>query len=65
MDLYLPSRQDGLDLLVNIHQLLVSKNCGSVPIIVFSYSGKAEDIRSGYQRNFRWNTVSVPGQPLH
>jgi CheY-like chemotaxis protein len=65
MDLYLPSRQDGLDLLVNIHQLLVSKNCRSVPIIVFSYSGKAEDIRSGYQRNFRWNTVSVPGQPLH
>jgi response regulator of citrate/malate metabolism len=65
MDLYLPSRQDGLDLLVNIHQLLVSKNCRSVPIIVFSYSGKAEDIRNGYQRNFRWNTVSVPGQPLH
>lgn len=51
MDLYLPSRQDGLDLLVNIHQFLVSKNCRSVPVIVFSYSGKPEDMQACYQRN--------------
>ena len=51
MDLYLPGRQDGLDLLVNIHQLLVSKNCRSIPVIVFSYSDKPEDIHASYQRN--------------
>lgn len=51
MDLYLPSRQEGLDLLVNIHQLLVSKNCRSIPVIVFSYSDKVEDIHASYQRN--------------
>lgn len=51
MDLYLPGRQDGLDLLVNIHQLLVNKNCRSIPVIVFSYSDKPEDMRASYQRN--------------
>lgn len=51
MDLYLPGRQDGLDLLINIHQLLISKNCRSVPVIVFSYSDKPEDIHASYQRN--------------
>lgn len=51
MDLYLPGRQDGLDLLVKIHQLLVSKNCRSIPVIVFSYSDKPEDMHASYQRN--------------
>ena len=51
MDLYLPARQDGLNLLVDIHQLLVGKNCRSVPVIVFSYSDKPEDMRASYQRN--------------
>lgn len=51
MDLYLPGRQDGLDLLVNIHQLLVTKNCRSIPVIVFSYSDKPEDMHASYQRN--------------
>lgn len=51
MDLYLPARQDGLDLLIKIHQLLISKNCRSVPVIVFSYSDKPEDMHASYQRN--------------
>lgn len=51
MDLYLPGRQDGLDLLVNIHQLLINKNCRAVPVIVFSYSDKPEDMHASYQRN--------------
>lgn len=51
MDLYLPGRQDGLDLLIKIHQLLLSKNCRSVPVIVFSYSDKPEDMHASYQRN--------------
>ena len=51
MDLYLPDRQDGLDLLIKIHQLLISKNCRSVPVIVFSYSDKPEDMHASYQRN--------------
>ena len=51
MDLYLPGRQDGLDLLIKIHQLLISKNCRSVPVIVFSYSDRPEDIHASYQHN--------------
>ncbi|SDE45169.1 Two-component response regulator, PleD family, consists of two REC domains and a diguanylate cyclase (GGDEF) domain [Dyadobacter soli] len=51
MDLYLPGRQDGLDLLANIHQLLINKDCRSIPVIVFSYSDKPEDMHASYQRN--------------
>ncbi|WP_353721074.1 response regulator [Dyadobacter sp. 676] len=51
MDLYLPTRQDGLDLLINIHQLLVAKDSRSVPVVVFSCSDKFEDMRESYQHN--------------
>lgn len=51
MDLYIPSRQDGLDLLLNIHQLLTSKECSSVPVVVFTYSSKPEDMHASYERN--------------
>lgn len=51
MDLYLPTRQDGLDLLVKIHQILTSKQCRSVPVVVFSYSARPEDMHASYERN--------------
>jgi CheY-like chemotaxis protein len=44
LDLYLPGRQDGLDLLKEIRQFLLGNNLVNIPVIVFSYSNHPEDV---------------------
>lgn len=51
MDLYMPTRQRGLDLLIKIQQLLVSKSVLFVPIVIFTNSNDPEDRKASYQLN--------------
>jgi len=46
LDLYLPEREDGLDLLKDIRQFVQDRDLHSIPVIVFSYSGNAKDIEA-------------------
>ncbi|WP_041258063.1 response regulator [Fibrella aestuarina] len=48
LDLYLPDRQDGWDLLDYIRGL--PADISKIPVVLFSYSGHREDIVEAYQR---------------
>ncbi|QRR00082.1 response regulator [Dyadobacter sandarakinus] len=48
LDLYLPSREEGLDLLASIRRFIEVNNLPEVPIIIFSHSGHQDDIRACY-----------------
>jgi CheY-like chemotaxis protein len=50
LDLYLPTRQQGLDLLEKIRSFLAEKKLSTLPIIIFSNSDHQEDIKACYQR---------------
>jgi len=50
LDLYLPTRQQGLDLLEKIRLFLAEKKLSTLPIIIFSNSDHQEDIKACYQR---------------
>jgi len=50
MDLYLPTRQKGLDLLEKIRLLLSEHGLSTVPVIIFSNSDHQDDIKACYQR---------------
>lgn len=50
LDLYLPERQQGLDLIEHIRSFFISKNLPPVPVIIFSASALQEDIVASYQR---------------
>jgi len=49
MDLYLPDRKDGLQLLKSMRNYLISNNINNIPIIVFSFSDNKEDINDSYR----------------
>jgi len=49
LDLYLPDRKNGLSLLEEIKQFLVSKNLTAIPIIILSQSNDPADIRDCYR----------------
>jgi CheY-like chemotaxis protein len=51
IDLYLPDRQTGLDTLVGVHQVLAERNARSVPVIVFTFSDRTEDMKASYAHN--------------
>lgn len=50
LDLYLPSREMGLDLLEKIRAFLVDNHLSTIPIIIFSSSTHQDDIKACYQR---------------
>lgn len=50
LDLYLPTRQQGLDLLEKVRIFLVKNSLSTLPIIIFSNSDHQDDIRACYQR---------------
>ena len=51
LDLYLPTRRQGLDLLARIRDIYASRNIPAVPIVVFSASDRREDIRASYRQH--------------
>ncbi|HEV7379523.1 MAG TPA: response regulator [Dyadobacter sp.] len=51
VDLYLPDRQTGLEVLVEVHQLLADRQAKSVPVIIFTFSHKTEDRKASYANN--------------
>lgn len=50
LDLYIPGRQQGLDLLEKIRAFLVENNLATLPIIIFSSSNHQDDIKACYAR---------------
>ena len=50
LDLYLPTRQDGLNLLDKIRSFLVEHGLSTVPVIIFSNSDHQDDIKACYHR---------------
>jgi CheY-like chemotaxis protein len=63
LDLYLPYRQNGLNLLELIRNFLKSQNLLNVPIIVLSNSDHPEDITECYRHNA--NAYMIKSQELH
>lgn len=49
MDLYLPTRREGLNLLDSIRYFFILHKLAAVPIIVFSSSNHEEDIKESYR----------------
>jgi CheY-like chemotaxis protein len=49
MDLYLPERNDGLELLRSMRNFFASNNINNIPIVVFSFSDDKEDINESYR----------------
>lgn len=50
MDMYIPNREQGLELLEKIRKFLRDNNLSTVPIIIFSNSAHQDDIKACYQR---------------
>ena len=50
LDLYIPTRQHGLDLLGQVRSFLTENGLSTVPVIIFSNSDHQEDIKACYQR---------------
>lgn len=50
LDLYLPDRQQGLDLIEDIRSFFINRGLAPIPIIIFSGSDHKEDITASYQR---------------
>jgi len=49
LDLYLPKRQHGLELLTRIRSMFAGKELANVPIVVFSASAHPQDIKESYR----------------
>jgi CheY-like chemotaxis protein len=60
LDLYLPTREDGLSLLEEIRQFIVANNMARVPIIVFSHSDHREDVDASYAKQANGYVVKHP-----
>ena len=63
MDLYLPTRQDGLSLLDSIRAFYQSKRLAAVPIIVLSASDHKDDIKASYRH--KANAYMIKSQDLN
>ncbi|WP_234650182.1 response regulator [Dyadobacter sp. CY356] len=50
MDMCIPNREQGLELLAKIRKFLRDNNLSTVPIIIFSNSAHQDDIKACYQR---------------
>lgn len=50
LDLYLPGRQQGLDLIGALRSFFIRRNLAPLPILVFSASDHKDDIKASYQR---------------
>jgi CheY-like chemotaxis protein len=50
MDLYLPTRQEGLDLLIAIRSHLMSRKLLAIPLVVFNHSSDSENKDTSYQK---------------
>ena len=51
VDLYLPDREEGLDLIRQIRGEAKNKMFENTPVIVFSYSDEVEDIKDSYSNH--------------
>jgi CheY-like chemotaxis protein len=60
LDLYLPTREDGLKLLDEIPEFIVANNLAHVPIIVFSYSDHHEDRSASYAKQANGYVIKHP-----
>jgi CheY-like chemotaxis protein len=60
LDLYLPTREDGLSLLEDIRQFIVANQLAQVPIIVFSYSDHREDLDASYAKQANGYVIKHP-----
>jgi CheY-like chemotaxis protein len=60
LDLYLPDRKDGLDLLDRIRTFLFSKNLFTIPIIIVSHSDDSGDITDCYRQRANAYMVKAP-----
>lgn len=63
LDLYLPTRQDGLNLLDSIRYFFTIHRLQPVPVIVFSFSENQEDIKLSYSH--RANAYMIKSRDLH
>ena len=63
LDLYLPTRRDGLNLLDSIRYFFTIHRLQPVPVIVFSFSENQEDIKLSYSH--RANAYMVKSRNLH
>lgn len=64
MDLYMPTRQAGLDLLLEIHQEIISKPISSIPIVVFTNSSNPDDRKASYANNAN-AYITKDTNPMH
>ena len=63
LDLYLPTRREGLNLLDSIHYFFKIQRLTPVPVIVFSASNDKEDIDASYQHSasaFMTKATDIP-----
>jgi CheY-like chemotaxis protein len=63
LDLYLPSRRNGLNLLDSIRYFFIIHRLQPVPVIVFSYSESQEDIKLSYSH--RANAYMIKTRDLN
>nr|WP_295924823.1 response regulator [uncultured Dyadobacter sp.] len=60
LDLYLPTRDDGLSLLEKIQEFIIANHLARVPIIVFSYSDHREDLAASFAKQANGYVVKPP-----
>jgi CheY-like chemotaxis protein len=60
LDLYLPTRKEGLSLLEEIRQFIAVNNLARVPIIIFSYSDHREDLDASYAKQANGYLIKHP-----
>ena len=60
LDLYLPTREDGLSLLEEIQEFIIINQLARVPIIVFSYSDHREDLAASFAKQANGYVVKPP-----
>ena len=60
LDLYLPTRNEGLDLLTHIRARYEENELSSVPIVVLSASAHPQDIKESYQNKANAYLVKTP-----
>jgi CheY-like chemotaxis protein len=60
LDLYLPTREDGLSLLEEIQAFIVHNRLPRVPIIIFSYSDHREDLAASFAKQANGYVIKHP-----
>jgi CheY-like chemotaxis protein len=60
LDLYLPTREDGLKVLEEIQDFIMANHLARVPIIVFSYSDHREDVAASFAKQANGYVIKHP-----